>query len=305
MKKLLFFLLILLLVTISVHSQQPPPPPILKFVLQWPPTFCPTLNSDKQKWGRCQEPIRQREFTLHGLWPADADGYSIKCAGQPDPNWDKLLLRIEKTLETFWPPLRENSNKRDIWKHEWRAHGACGGTTPQEYFERAIKINDMLEKGNLFNYLATSGIIACDSLAFSKKDIVEAVRKVFIPSSPPPPPRSPPPPPRSPPPPIRSPPPPPPPPPALDVYLTCIPIDKNKTHVYLSEVTLCTNPDGTKFISCPSGAAPTSCSSGAKIMLPHSKAQPPAPSPPRLFQEERDGTYPTFEQSWAKYIFNH
>ncbi|KAK4337575.1 hypothetical protein RND71_042062 [Anisodus tanguticus] len=280
MKKLLFFLLILLLVTISVHSQQPPPPPILKFVLQWPPTFCLTLNSDKQKRGRCQEPIRQREFTLHGLWPADARGYSINCAGQQDPNWDKLFLRIEKTLETFWPSLRENSNKRDIWKHEWRAHGVCGGTTPQEYFQRAIEINDMLEKGNLFNYLATSGIIACDSLAFSKKDIVEAVRKVFIPSS-------------------LSPP--------LDVYLTCIPIDKNKTHVYLSEVTLCTNPDGTKFISCPSGAAPTSCSSGAKIMLPHSKAQPlcrPASSRPRLFQEERDGTYPTFEQSWAKYIFN-
>ncbi|XP_060171603.1 ribonuclease S-6-like [Lycium barbarum] len=270
MKKLPFFLLILLLVINSVYSQVPPP--ILKFVLQWPPTFCIILNS-AQNPGRCKEPIPQHEFPLHGLWPADARGESITCTQPPDPNWDQVFRPIENQLMAFWPTLREGSNKRDIWKHEWRVHGACGGTTPQVYFNRAIKINNML-KGNLFNYFKTNGIIACDSLAFSRDDIVKAVQKVFNGKT-------------------------------LSPYLSCTPIDsRNKTHVYLNEVTLCTNSDGTSFISCPSQTALRGCLAGAKIMLPHPKAQKLAPRLLRGFQEETDGIYYMFKRSWAKYIFN-
>ncbi|XP_055823013.1 ribonuclease S-4-like [Solanum dulcamara] len=265
MKKLPFSLLLILLleITISVDSQNPS---LLQFVLQWPPTFCIQLNS-AQTPGRCKEPILQHNLTLHGLWPADQDGYSIKCPETPDPNWNQIFTRtVENQLMAFWPPLRENAQNWDLWKHEWRDHGSCGGTTAQVYFNTAIKINNMLGKGNLFNYLKTSGIIACDSLSFARKDIVQAVQKVFV-VTPPSPPRAPPPPPPC---------TPPPPPPALNVYLRCIPIDStNRTHVYLSEVILCTNLAGTSFIACPTKAAPTSCSSGARIMLPHPKPQRP------------------------------
>ncbi|XP_059288957.1 intracellular ribonuclease LX-like [Lycium ferocissimum] len=240
MKKLPFFLLlILLLEIISVESQSPA---LLKYVLEWPPTFCIKLNSQEE--GRCKEPIPEHELTLHGLMPADEEGNSIKCDPGEDPNWDELFGPIEDELVTFWPSLREDFSERDLWEHEWRAHGACGGTTPQEYFDKAIEINHMPEQGNLFNYLETSGIIASDSLAYPKEDIVEAVQKVF--TSPP-----------------------------LNIYLTCIPINpENTTHVYLNEVTLCTNLlDGTEYISCPSEAAPTSCPDEALIMLPHPQAQ--------------------------------
>ncbi|KAL3331770.1 hypothetical protein AABB24_032405 [Solanum stoloniferum] len=245
MKKLVtFFLLVILLleITISVDSQNPS---LLKFVLQWPPTFCIILNSAAQP-GRCKEPILQHNLTLHGVWPADQRGFSLTCPVPPDPNWNQVFTAaVENQLMAFWPPLRENAQRRDLWKHEWRAHGACGRTTPQVYFNTAIQINNMLQKGNLFNYLKTSGIIACDSLSFAKRDIVGAIQKVFAQ--------------------------------LFDVYLTCIPIDAtNRTHIYLSEVTLCTNLGGTSFISCPSQAAPTSCSSGARIMLPHPKPQPRA-----------------------------
>ncbi|KAL3331772.1 hypothetical protein AABB24_032405 [Solanum stoloniferum] len=245
MKKLVtFFLLVILLleITISVDSQNPS---LLKFVLQWPPTFCIILNSAAQP-GRCKEPIPQRSLALHGVWPADQRGHSLTCPAQPDPNWNQVFTTaVANQLMAFWPPLRENAQQSDLWKHEWRTHGVCGGTTAQVYFNTAIQINNMLQKGNLFNYLKTSGIIACDSLSFAKKDIVAAIQKVFAQP--------------------------------LDVYLTCIPIDAtNRTHIYLSEVTLCTNLGGTSFISCPSQAAPTSCSSGAKIMLPHPKPQPRA-----------------------------
>ncbi|XP_006343700.1 ribonuclease S-4-like [Solanum tuberosum] len=284
MKKLTFFLLVILLLEITI-SDDSKNPALLKFVLQWPPTFCMNLNNDAKQPGRCQEPILQHNLTLHGVWPADQDGISITCCTKPPyPNWDQLFTpTVENQLMAFWPPLRENSQKRDLWMHEWKAHGACGGTTAQVYFNTAIRINNMLQKGNLFNYLKTSGIIACNSLSFAKKDIVDAIRKVFVVTPPSPP---------------------------LDVYLTCIPIDsRNRTHVYLKEVTLCTNLGGTSFISCPSKSAPKSCSTGATIMLPHPKPQPslsPPPPPPRRFQEEIDvdGIYPKFEQSWTKYIFN-
>ncbi|XP_027774004.1 ribonuclease 2-like isoform X2 [Solanum pennellii] len=180
MKKLVnFFLLVILLleITISVDSQNPS---LLKFVLQWPPTFCIGLNSAAPR-GRCKEPILQHNLTLHGVWPADQRGYSITCPVPQDPNWNKLFTRtLENQLMAFWPPLRDNAHKWDLWKHEWRAHGACGRTTPEVYFNTAVKINNMLQKGNLFNYLKTSGIIACDSLSFARKDIVDAIQKVTI-----------------------------------------------------------------------------------------------------------------------------
>ncbi|PHT75212.1 hypothetical protein T459_18734 [Capsicum annuum] len=123
----------------------------------------------------------------------------------------------ENDLLKFWQLLREKQQPGvdwSLWIHEWRVHGVCGGAATTAgaivYFDTAIKINAMIRKGNLFNYLKTNGIIACDSLAFTRKEIFDAIL------SPPPPPPHAPPPPRAPPP-----PPPPPPPPNLNVYLSC------------------------------------------------------------------------------------
>lgn len=90
MKKLSFLLLLILVleITISVDSQNPS---LLKFVLQWPPTFCININSATPP-GRCKEPIPQHSFTLHGVWPADQNGKSLTCPQPPDPNWNQLVL---------------------------------------------------------------------------------------------------------------------------------------------------------------------------------------------------------------------
>ncbi|KAM3269827.1 hypothetical protein P3S67_029733 [Capsicum chacoense] len=112
-----------------------------------------------------------------------------------------------------------------------------------------------------------------------EKKIFDAIQKVFILSPPPLPPHAPPPP--------RA----PPPPPNLNVYLSCYEFDsKNRTHVYLNEVSLCTDLAGTNFIACPQQrpAGVTTCSSGARIMLPHPKPQP-------ILPEVTDGIYPLFE----------
>ncbi|KAF3614329.1 putative ribonuclease 3-like [Capsicum annuum] len=88
MKKLPFFL-ILLVVIISqhVHSQQTPE--LMRFVLQWPPTFCMQLNHAAQP-SRCTEPILQHNLTLHGLWPSNANGYPISCHNKTNLDWRQV-----------------------------------------------------------------------------------------------------------------------------------------------------------------------------------------------------------------------
>ncbi|KAH0649768.1 hypothetical protein KY289_029896 [Solanum tuberosum] len=240
MKKLPFFLLVILLVeiTISVESQTPA---LLKYVLQWPPTFCIQLNSKEEKL--CKEPIPQQQFTLHGVMQADEDGFNIKCDYKDPNDLDKLLEEVKGDLVKFWPSLREDFNETELWKHQWRVHGSCGGTTPHEYFYKAIMMNDFPEQGNLYNYLESSEIIASDNLAYTKQHIVEAIQKLFYDKP-------------------------------HNVYISCVPIDLyNNTHVYLSEVTWCTELEGVHYISCPSKADPTSCPKHALIMLPLPKEQ--------------------------------
>ncbi|MCD9561461.1 hypothetical protein HAX54_020584 [Datura stramonium] len=141
MKKLSLFLVVtiqLLVIISHVHSQKHQPA-LMWYVLSWPPTFCNNLKN-----GKCKEPIPQDIFTLHGLWPADANGKTISCPREPDPDWDKLFLPREATLDIFWPELKENQPKWSIWKHEWQKHGVCiGEDKSEEYFDAAITINDI------------------------------------------------------------------------------------------------------------------------------------------------------------------
>ncbi|MCD9561460.1 hypothetical protein HAX54_020583 [Datura stramonium] len=135
----------------------------------------------------------------------------------------------------------------------------------------------MFGKGNLFNYLETSGITPSDSKTYTKEDITKAVQKVFTNSLPLSTiknvlsslfdPRK-----------LGA-------PSAFNIYLRCIGIDKQKA--YLGEVVLCTTLDGSSFISCPSRS--TNCDGFSQIVLPTAKSV----TLPRS-QEEIYETYPVF-----------
>ncbi|XP_055823011.1 ribonuclease S-6-like [Solanum dulcamara] len=252
-----FFLVLILLleITFSVESQNPA---LLKYVLEWPPTFCIQLNHEKEGW--CKVPIPYHQFTLHGLMPADEEGFSIKYCSNTEPNWNALFESTRDELVTFWPSLREDFNETEFWKRQWRAHGSCAGTTPEEYFHKAIHINHLPEHGNLFNYLIKRGIFPSDHRAYRKEDIVKAIQSVFdeFPSL------------------IRqrSPPRPSSGSPSRNIYLSCVPTN----HGYiLSEVTLCTNLEGTEYISCPLEADPASCPDEIMLPLPNDQIRPYLP----------------------------
>ncbi|KAK4712932.1 hypothetical protein R3W88_018839 [Solanum pinnatisectum] len=188
-----------------------------------------------------------------------------------------------------------------LYKHEFKRHGIWAKTGVNEYFKTTIRINNIsFVKMNLYNYLETSNIIASDTSGYTENDIVDAIQKVFASPTPlsptPAPPHDP----------FLSPAPAPSHNP-FNIYLSYTLINAK---LYLNEVTFCTYPNGTKFISCPHQILhPLRRCAGANIMLPLARAQPPipppqSPRPPKKFQEEEYGTFPTFERSRAKYIFN-
>ncbi|KAM3220704.1 hypothetical protein P3L10_019972 [Capsicum annuum] len=149
----IFLILLVVITSQHAHSQTPQ---LLRFVLQWPPIFCTQLNHAPQP-GRCTEPILQHDLTLHGLWPADSNGFLISFL------YNQTQIGFTKTRENdllkFWPSLREKQQPGvdwSLWIHEWRVHRVCGGAATTAaaivYFDTAIKINAMIRKGNLFNY---------------------------------------------------------------------------------------------------------------------------------------------------------
>ncbi|KAM3220706.1 hypothetical protein P3L10_019974 [Capsicum annuum] len=171
MKKLPFFL-ILLVVIISqhVHSQQTPE--LMRFVLQWPPTFCMQLNHAAQP-SRCTEPILQHNLTLHGLWPSNANGYPISCHNKTNLDWRQvaILQRLERpNFRNFGQSLREREKTEkgvdwSLWKHEWSKHGACVGAETIAgaivYFDTTIKINAMIRKGNFGGFVYLKEVTLC------------------------------------------------------------------------------------------------------------------------------------------------
>ncbi|WMV36478.1 hypothetical protein MTR67_029863 [Solanum verrucosum] len=61
---------------------------MMRYVLQWPPTLCMTLEN-----GRCKEPIPENEFLLHGLWPAD----------EMEMSWEAPPNHLTKNGMQLWP----------------------------------------------------------------------------------------------------------------------------------------------------------------------------------------------------------
>ncbi|GFZ17432.1 hypothetical protein Acr_26g0007020 [Actinidia rufa] len=139
-----FFLIIFLIVCCVCHqvdsapprrSPPPPPPPpplpsytVIQMVMSWPPTYCKTGNPCKA-WSEIR-----KNFGLHGLWPADANGDSvIDCRGTSIPTFsspDALKAYLSSTpklvtdLSTYWPSIIQSERAGyPFWQGQWNKHG--------------------------------------------------------------------------------------------------------------------------------------------------------------------------------------
>lgn len=101
--------------------------------LTWSPSWCAESRNARSE--QC-EPDRDFGFTLHGLWPQDADG------GWPED------CRSGKADAT----RRQTAAMADImgssglaW-YEWKKHGRCSGLSAADYFAAARTAYETLEK---------------------------------------------------------------------------------------------------------------------------------------------------------------
>ncbi|XP_059281127.1 ribonuclease 3-like [Lycium ferocissimum] len=209
----------------------------MAYVIQWVPTYCGRVN--------CKADIMQRplRFTLHGLWPGNSTGGSLKCNPPPHGTEDKVkeVWKNSKTLEDnlhkYWPSLSSDGwTDEEFWMHEWEAHGYCTKQTlpAADYFRAAIVANVDKLLARVRNTFMTANMVGLGDQAYDKQHLIIALHNA------------------------RGLPP--------DPYISCIP--KNSSHVFLKEIHFCL--DKTKlqrFIPCPTSQDTRGCGEG-NIIIP-------------------------------------
>jgi ribonuclease T2 len=89
--------------------------------LSWSPSYCESHPDEEEQCGH-----KGYGFVLHGLWPQyDGGGGPQNCA-----TTDEVDKKTASRALAFMP-------SRSLVNHEWRAHGACAGMSPEDYFALA------------------------------------------------------------------------------------------------------------------------------------------------------------------------
>lgn len=137
-------------------------------MLQYAPALCGTGSF------KCTAPWTY--FTLHGLWPENADGtYPSSCTNDP---WDpSLVSSITQDLEKYWVSLAGPSNT--FWSHEWEKHGTCAAPVLTGEFTFMNSTLGLRNKYDITPALAKAGILPSASNGFSLATFQSAVTKAF------------------------------------------------------------------------------------------------------------------------------
>ncbi|XP_065328020.1 ribonuclease T2-like isoform X2 [Pelmatolapia mariae] len=142
----------------------------LLFTLQWPGTFCQSLNNVSL----CRIPPTVNNWTIHGLWPLHAKN---RCDCWPMFPSDVQELKAE--LTELWPSFVRFKSNFHFWREEWRKHGACaacveGMNSPLRYFQVCVKLR---ARFNIHSLLEDAGITPSCERPYK----VEEVQSVLAP----------------------------------------------------------------------------------------------------------------------------
>ncbi|KAK2661917.1 hypothetical protein Ddye_000491 [Dipteronia dyeriana] len=161
MKFVFAFLLPLLLYSLTYFA---PPGKIEKFdhfwfVLTWPPSFC------EENVDRCRPATLN--FTIHGLWPTDAEGNTLNTSMQPDANISFIndtSSPLVRNLNDYWPTFCKDRTNEWLWEHEWKKHGCTQAQVePEDYFEKAVTLITNTISRNILSALIVGGLEPGDS----------------------------------------------------------------------------------------------------------------------------------------------
>ncbi|XP_057480103.1 extracellular ribonuclease LE-like [Actinidia eriantha] len=239
-----FFLIIFLIVCCVCHqvdsahpdrSPPPPPPPplpsytLIQMVLSWPPTYCKTGNPCKA-WSQIR-----KNFGLHGLWPADANGNSvIDCRGLTIPTFSSaaaLESYLSKTpklvtdLSTYWPSIKQSVQNYGFWQGQWNKHGVCSYSKinpPTSYFEKVVAQSK--SHYDLLAVLARGNVIPSNTQLYTVAQIESALQRTIGTSN--------------------------------RVYISCL---KDQQDILLREIYICLDDRARGYVSCPSNPDTRGC----------------------------------------------
>ncbi|MDP1631337.1 MAG: ribonuclease T [Caulobacter sp.] len=114
--------------------------------LTWAPEICRTRGRDRDYAIQCRD--NDFGFVLHGLWPNGAGRRHPRyCA--PAPPLDAATVRRHLCM-TPAPTMLQ---------HEWAAHGTCGWSTPEAYFDQAAALWESVRLPEMAGPTLTAGEI--------------------------------------------------------------------------------------------------------------------------------------------------
>jgi ribonuclease T2 len=125
-------------------------------------------------------PKAKSDWTIHGLWPANAQGKQPSfCNGSVQYNAKLMGIFLRSKMKTKWPTLKLGLSNDDFWQHEWYKHGTCALNTNStnslpKYFSKSLKL---LHKYNIGKILAKSGITPDNTYKFD--DIIHAIDRAL------------------------------------------------------------------------------------------------------------------------------
>nr|QHA79791.1 Sm-ribonuclease [Citrus sinensis] len=106
-------------------------------VLSWPPVYCLQI--------RCER--KPTDFVLHGLWPVNSTGHSLKNSTNGTPNFYSMLRNHSFGIEMdeHWPSLGSKEGRDPykhirFWEHEWEEHGSGQPYGDTYYLQSAIRL---------------------------------------------------------------------------------------------------------------------------------------------------------------------
>eukprot|EP00761_Pharyngomonas_kirbyi_P011435 gb/GECH01011460.1/.p1 GENE.gb/GECH01011460.1/~~gb/GECH01011460.1/.p1 ORF type:complete len:237 (+),score=47.00 gb/GECH01011460.1/:1-711(+) len=139
------------------------------FVQSWPGTGCETHHCDHSHISKAA-----KGFTIHGLWPNDADGhYPSYCHGGSGFDSNKLKP-IMSNMERYWPSLWSSND--GFWEHEWEKHGRCATQdfkSEEDYFYHGLKLHKDLD---ILNAFQNHGIHPDHDKTWPQSQLISAVK---------------------------------------------------------------------------------------------------------------------------------
>ncbi|WOG84097.1 hypothetical protein DCAR_0103277 [Daucus carota subsp. sativus] len=173
---------------------------------------------------RCVNPLPPyyaNNFSMHGLWPAAADGRTLQSTRRPRRIPDDVFERIESKMNRWWANINSRHASRSFWEHEWSKHGVTGNwgeDGAQNYFLDGIRSRQNID----LLFILRSGGIRFNTY-YTKRDIVGAIRKWL---------------------------------PVQNIYISCS--GRPGGFYYLHEIFICLDHN-LNYISCPLDSNPRRC----------------------------------------------